>query len=372
MNVILFFTYGISLYDWKNSGILDKELTIYKKLYKDNDVNFTFITYGDESDLSILGLDEKIQVLPAYKSKKFINNKYLRFLNSLMIPFKFKKQLKKADLYKTNQLLGSWVPIIAKILYKKPLIVRTGYDLLTFSILNKKNKIKVLLYRLLTRYSLSRCDLYIVTSKVDRDFLANNFSKFKNKIKVRPNWVSNNNKEKFSNRYDKKIISVGRLEEQKNFYELIECVSGSDYEIIIYGAGSQKTMLENFAKKVGVSLEIKDPIDNASLLKELNKYRAYVTTSSFEGNPKAVLEAMSCGCVVIAKYNKNILEIIRNNHNGFIFKDKDEVVSLLNEIVKDKNKWDLFSNRSLDSVLRDNEISKILNDEWSDYLELTR
>ena len=229
-----------------------------------------------------------------------------------------------------------------------------------------------MLYRLLTRYSLSRCDLYIVTSKVDRDFLANNFSKFKNKIKVRPNWVSNNNKEKFSNRDDKKVISVGRLEEQKNFYELIECISGSDYEIIIYGAGSQKTMLQNFAKEVGVSLEIKDPIDNASLLKELNKYRAYVTTSSFEGNPKAVLEAMSCGCVVIAKYNKNILEIIRNNHNGFIFKDKDEVVSLLNDIVKDKNKWDLFSNRSLDSVLKNNEISKILNDEWSDYLELNR
>ena len=94
-------------------------------------------------------------------------------------------------------------------------------------------------------------------------------------------------------------------------------------------------MLQNFVKEVGVSLEIKDPIDNASLLKELNKYRVYVTTSSFEGNPKR-LSAMSCGCVVIAKYNKNILEIIRNNHNGFIFKDKDEVVSLLNEIVKDK------------------------------------
>ena len=113
--------------------------------------------------------------------------------------------------------------------------------------------------------------MYIVTSKVDRDFLANNFSKFKNKIKVRPNWVSNNNKEKFSNRDDKKVISVGRLEEQKNFYELIECISGSDYEIIIYGAGSQKTMLQNLLKSWGF-IRNKDPIDNASLLKELNKY----------------------------------------------------------------------------------------------------
>ena len=54
MNVILFFTYGISLYDWKNSGILEKELAIYKKLYKNNNVNFTFITYGDENDLACL------------------------------------------------------------------------------------------------------------------------------------------------------------------------------------------------------------------------------------------------------------------------------------------------------------------------------
>ena len=88
MNVILFFTYGISFYDWKNSGNIRQRIDHLQKLYKDNDVNFTFITYGDESDLSILGLDEKIQVLPAYKSRKFIKNKYLRFLTSLMIPFK--------------------------------------------------------------------------------------------------------------------------------------------------------------------------------------------------------------------------------------------------------------------------------------------
>ncbi len=372
MNIILFFTYGISLNDWKNSGILNKELTIYKKLYKNKDVNFTFITYGDKSDLSILDVKEKIQVLPVYQSRKFIKNKYLRFLDSLLIPFRLKNQIKQADIYKTNQLLGAWVPIIAKLLYKKPLIVRTGYDLLTFSILNKKKKIKVLFYKLLTRYSLSKCDLYIVSSKVDRDFLANKFAKFKYKIKVRPNWILNNVQKGFSNRYDKKIISVGRLEEQKNFHELIESISGSDYEVVVYGAGSQKNMLENFAKEIGVSLEIKNPIDNDSLLKELNKYRAYITTSNFEGNPKAVLEAMSCGCVVIAKNNKNILEIIENNYNGFIFKNKNEVVSILNDIISDKNKWDSYSNRSLGSVLKNNEINKILDDEWTDYLQLTR
>ena len=81
---------------------------------------------------------------------------------------------------------------------------------------------------------------------------------------------------------------------------------------------------------------------------------------------------MSCGCVVIAKNNKNILEIIENNHNGFIFKNKNEVVSILNDIISDKNKWDSYSNRSLDSVLKNNEINKILDDEWTDYLQLTR
>ena len=43
-----------------------------------------------------------------------------------------------------------------------------------------------------------------------------------------------------------------------------------------------------------------------------------MSTSLFEGNPKAILEAMAAGCVVIALENENITKVIENNFNGII------------------------------------------------------
>ena len=40
--------------------------------------------------------------------------------------------------------MGSWIPIILKLLIKKPLIIRTGYDILEFSIKENKSLLKKL------------------------------------------------------------------------------------------------------------------------------------------------------------------------------------------------------------------------------------
>ena len=51
MRVILFFSYGVSLRDWKNSGLFDREVKIYRNLANNKNLKITFITYGDEEDL---------------------------------------------------------------------------------------------------------------------------------------------------------------------------------------------------------------------------------------------------------------------------------------------------------------------------------
>ena len=42
MNIILFFTYDISLKDWEKSGLLDREIEFYKKLHEKYNIYFTF------------------------------------------------------------------------------------------------------------------------------------------------------------------------------------------------------------------------------------------------------------------------------------------------------------------------------------------
>ena len=114
MKVILFFTYGISLHDWKESGLLSREIQLYKQLHEKYNIEFAFLTYGDSQDLDTINLPF-IKIFPIYKYFKKSKNKYVNLFKSITIPFKISKELKEFDIFKTNQLLGSWVAIISKI-----------------------------------------------------------------------------------------------------------------------------------------------------------------------------------------------------------------------------------------------------------------
>ena len=78
-----------------------------------------------------------------------------------------KKISQHIDLIKTNQLHGGWIGIILKILLKKPLMIRTGYDVLQFKIYQKKPNYIIFFYRLLTQLGLIFSDIFTVTSNTD-------------------------------------------------------------------------------------------------------------------------------------------------------------------------------------------------------------
>ena len=370
MKIILFFTYGISLLDWKNTGLITRELKFYEKLYEKYGISTILLTYGDSVDIEIVKNKDFIEVVPIYTILKFDKNKYLRIARSFILPFRLKKIIRDVHILKTNQLLGAWVAVICKLVYKKPLIVRTGYDLLTFSKENKKNSFKLYFYKQLTKVSLKYSNIYLVTSSVDKDKLGALYNKYVKKIKVRPNWVEVTNSKDFHERYENKLISVGRLEKQKNYSFLIDKLYNSELCLDIYGEGTEEESLTKLSESLNVKLTIKNPINNNLLLEELLKYKIFVSSSNFEGNPKGILEAMASGCVVIAKYNINISEIIENNHNGLIYQNEDDLISIINSILKDKNEWVRISSNAINSINTSNSLNAILDHEYSDYVDL--
>ena len=105
----------------------------------------------------------------------------------------------------------------------------------------------------------------------------------------------------------------------KNYLKLIDLLKGSSKKLLIYGEGSEKKLILEHAKKEGVEIEIRDPVQNTELINLMCKYKFYITTSLFEGNPKSILEAMGAGCIVIAPKNENNVEIIKNEFNGFLY-----------------------------------------------------
>ena len=100
MNIILIFTYGISLKNWEESGLLSREIKLYEELHKKYKYKFTFLTFGDDSDINVLKNYEFIDVIPAKSKLKFGSSKIINFLKSMYLPFKLKKSLNNIDLTK--------------------------------------------------------------------------------------------------------------------------------------------------------------------------------------------------------------------------------------------------------------------------------
>ena len=81
----------------------------YYKLIKNFGYKFTFITFGNESDLKYLSIVPNSQIIPIYKLFKLRKTKIIKFIQSLFVYRKINLELKSPDLIKTNQLMGFWV-----------------------------------------------------------------------------------------------------------------------------------------------------------------------------------------------------------------------------------------------------------------------
>ena len=132
-----------------------------------------------------------------------------------------------------------------------------------------------------------------------------------------------------------------------------------------------KSKLLNEAKIKNVKLNIYKPIPNKELLNKLKNYKFFISTSLFEGNPKAILEAMASGCVVLTKKNKNIEEIIKDDFNGIFIDNRDNLLNVLENLENDPIKWSELSANSIETIESNYLLENIVHEEQSDYQKLS-
>ena len=145
--ITLFFTYGVSLKTWAETGLLQRETRIYQELMKRFGVQVQFLTYGDAADHNLEAELNGIKLLPVYERLRRPTSKIIRLLQTIIIPWTFREELKKTDILKTNQIWGGWVAVLAKWMFKKPLVLRGGYEPVTFAKLSGSGKTKQLIYK---------------------------------------------------------------------------------------------------------------------------------------------------------------------------------------------------------------------------------
>ncbi len=373
MKVVLFFSYEISLRDWARSGLLQREIRLYTELIRLQDIQVVFLTYGDESDREWSQALGNIELLPVYENIKRPNGWLLRLIHSCSIPWRYRQELQQCDVFKTNQMMGAWVAVIAKWLCRKPLLLRSGYDLSTHLEAERASVINRYLARILSQVCYRVADQINVSTANQAVQIKSRCPKSKNGIHIRPNWVDTTlfRPQLIQRKSTGKVLVVGRLSYQKNIALLAEALRGTNIQVDIVGSGNEKSSLIKKFELCGVRANFLGHIDNHLLPNIYNRCDIYVLCSRYEGNPKTLLEAMACECFVIGTDVVGIREIISTDITGILVEENSQ--SLRESILKFINNANLrstFGKAARQQVVRGNSLDEAVRKEWRTYLRL--
>lgn len=358
----VFFTYGVSLKVWKHQGMLQREITYYQRLAQQFATVY-FFTYGKEDPAVMAMLREKGIVV---KEKKVgIPN----FFYSFLLPFLYKKELQECRVYKTNQMFGSWTGVLAKYLYKKKLLVRTGFTLSIFA--KKKNLLKLFFAKMIEACALRACDACIVATEEEKNY----FSKYKNKVVVIPNFVDTDifhpGLIDHPQKEEKTILFVGRLTEQKNLENLLHALKGlSHISLQIIGAGELQSKLEQIVQTEQLDVHFLGNKPYSEIPAFIQKADVFVLPSLYEGNPKVLLEAMACGAPIVATRVPGIENIITHGENGYLCEtDVHSIHQALQAVLIDVALQQSLGKNAAQCIQSEYSLSSIVKKEESLYNE---
>jgi glycosyltransferase involved in cell wall biosynthesis len=309
----LFFTRGVSLRTWDRAGLLEREVALYRRL-QERGVQVAFVTYGGRADLAYRNRLPGIRILCNRWGLPL--KRYERWLPWLHLP-----SWLRATVLKTNQVEGGEVALrVARRLGKK-LIARCGYLLSDVSAREygpdspEAERARALEARLFTG-----ADRVIVTTPAMRQTVVARYNLPENKVAVIPNYVDTDlfKPNSVVLRRPGRLCFVGRLEEEKNLFALLEAVRGLGVELVLVGNGRLRESLEAKAQAEHIPAQFLGALPHRALPEVLNSTRVFILPSLYEGHPKTLIEAMACGLPVIGTDTPGIRDLITHRETGFL------------------------------------------------------
>lgn len=322
------FTRGVSLSKWVEAGIYDREVAIYRR-HLENGI-FTrvmWFTYGENDRREAKALTRHgrlpsgLMVVPAPRWLRYFGRAG-SIMYSLVLPLVKVRELSQCDVLKTNQMEGALAAVIAALIFRRPLYVRTGYTLsrvvdtlfprnvirrgaawltefLAFRFGNKSSvSSRFDFLHVMHRYGLKDCPPEVVGNFVDTDmFIPHDIQR------------------------KERIVFVGRLSAEKNLNAAILACATKNIGLDIVGQGDEYTTLQKIVSSCNADVRWIGVVPNDALPALLNVYRYFILPSLWEGMPKALLEAMSMGLICIGNATTGITEIIEDGKTGFLSSD---------------------------------------------------
>ena len=312
----LFFTAGVALSDWKAGGNMERELAVYRLLAGQLG-GVDLVTYGAGRDKSLAAELPEFNLLPStWRSRQQ--------LTALEIAFRHSVSLAQSTIFKTNQVRGAMIPVWLKKLYRKKLIVRCGFLHAWFTRSQTDDPQRIREAEALERTAFGAADRVVVTSAWQKDSVCEDYRLPRDKVRVIPNYVESEvfcPLRQIEEKYD--LVFVGRDHEQKNLSGFIEALvrlkaSGREVSVLMIGGCSSNAGSAGKSHREGLNIEWRPNQPGTELPGIINSARAFILPSHYEGHPKVLLEAMSCGRACIGTDVPGIREDLIHLRNGYL------------------------------------------------------
>lgn len=130
---------------------------------------------------------------------------------------------------------------------------------------------------------------------------------------------------RFAGEREKKIVSVGRMDANKNHEMQLRAFAAlrnkyPEYELVIYGDGELRGYIEETARKLGIGERVFLPGVVPDVAARIERASLFLLTSYSEGVSNALIEALALGLPVIATDvpSGGTEELMENGKNGLV------------------------------------------------------
>ena len=159
---------------------------------------------------------------------------------------------------------------------------------------------------------------------------------------------------------EKIVLSMGRLENQKDFETLIiafEKISKDvpDWNVNIFGLGDNRQRLQKLIDSKGLRDRVFLKGRTETPFYEMCRSSVFVLSSFYEGFPNVLCEAMLAGCLCISSdCDCGPRELLKSGKNGWLFpiQDADVLAMLLKDSIENSDQLDCIRTAAKKTVER--------------------
>lgn len=361
-----------------NYGGLEKQtVTLVNELAKTKEYKIQIISVYDMlKGKSFYSLDKNVDVkfladfgpnhkafyyaLKHFRLIKLLKESFVMIKCGIYKSFVLKKYIKKLD---TDIIISSRIEFSKLIKRRDTLNISQEH-----SYINSKkyiNKVK--------KYFKNIDKIVVMTKKAKEDYEKwLKYSNSKAKVYDIPNMLEESKVDNFAKFNNKTLISVGRLEKEKDFLTLLDVFKiinnkYNDVKLKIVGEGLQRREIEEKIEKLNLNNKVilTGRISSQEVQEQMSASSVFVLTSLCESFSLVLCEAMEIGLPCVS-FNIDVgpKEIIQNGINGYLIDNRDvkDMALCIENLLIDENEWNKISKNSIESVKK--YYSESVVNEW--------